>query len=411
MTDVTIICPHCGQRISANEEYLGMTVECPTCEREFEAVGEAPKAPCSDNDTAGDSLPVREEFSRSEVRGNSRKVLTPALYLLATVGAIASIAAFGLKSGDEEEPKLTSETERQTGIDKPVKIEGNPEVQRVISLYFQSTSSKHAFSFQGFQFGQNKDEVSQLFQSSYHLPLSPSEEDPQTLVGGADYEWEMAFHFDTGDRLRMIAKTYEKDRDQIIEMLSAEFRKNIDRRYSVHSRGDGSRGDHWNLRFQNAAGLFSDIPSETGFCIIDNTILIEWVRSHWAKDLNKIVSEISKFESGRGDPVQPFGYVTEEGFMAEYSFSNDTILEAAVGKSGRGAIGFADGAVSSIADEVRFFSMFSLWPSNNGSYSIKPSTGHQVFVPQREWKSSDYKVIKFDSSYVVFQGRNSKPKL
>lgn len=43
MSDVTVICPHCTQHISADEEYLGQQVECPTCAAPFVAAIPAPQ--------------------------------------------------------------------------------------------------------------------------------------------------------------------------------------------------------------------------------------------------------------------------------------------------------------------------------------------------------------------------------
>ena len=37
MAEITIICPHCNQELSIDEQFLGMEVECPTCNKTFAA--------------------------------------------------------------------------------------------------------------------------------------------------------------------------------------------------------------------------------------------------------------------------------------------------------------------------------------------------------------------------------------
>ena len=37
MAEKTIFCPHCNEELALDEEYLGMEVECPVCQKAFVA--------------------------------------------------------------------------------------------------------------------------------------------------------------------------------------------------------------------------------------------------------------------------------------------------------------------------------------------------------------------------------------
>ena len=36
MPEITVSCPHCGELLEAPREFIGESVECPTCQSEFE---------------------------------------------------------------------------------------------------------------------------------------------------------------------------------------------------------------------------------------------------------------------------------------------------------------------------------------------------------------------------------------
>ena len=49
MADQIISCPHCNQELSLAEEYMGMEVSCPTCNRNFVADAPESAAPSENN--------------------------------------------------------------------------------------------------------------------------------------------------------------------------------------------------------------------------------------------------------------------------------------------------------------------------------------------------------------------------
>ena len=99
MAEKTIVCPHCNQELSIDEQYLGMEVECPTCNQSFTA-----QAASSVKNTFQQIKNASAQLGNSVVQFDAIKN---------TFQQIKNVAA--ARQEEQEEEELTEKEEKMDG--------------------------------------------------------------------------------------------------------------------------------------------------------------------------------------------------------------------------------------------------------------------------------------------------------
>ena len=105
MAEKTIFCPHCNEELALDEEYLGMEVECPVCQKAFVAQQKINTVPEESVPPQAQSV-LQKEISRNDAAGALGKLKNVAGIMKNKAEAAASAVNSQLDSIQAQENEV-----------------------------------------------------------------------------------------------------------------------------------------------------------------------------------------------------------------------------------------------------------------------------------------------------------------
>ena len=143
MAEFTAKCPHCGTELVAEEDWIGMEVECTSCNQSFILAKEAPKVPKL---TLPQIKPVAPAADAKEENAETSFVSVKKLLYISTSTAIVAVSIFcGLcyYHHISEEKRIAAE-EKRIAAEKEQRITG--EIERMIETADKTDTVEESIS-------------------------------------------------------------------------------------------------------------------------------------------------------------------------------------------------------------------------------------------------------------------------